>query len=103
MLTLPELLRQFRRHRRRAPFRGEESRRERVVTEIRKARLTGIRVPVTIDALEGAPLGGCPARSRTRPMSNAAGRAGGGVRPGVSALRKQPRRRVGFVAAIDGP
>ena len=52
MLTLPELLRQLRRHRRRAPFRGEEARRERVVTEIRKARLTGIRVPVPVEALE---------------------------------------------------
>ena len=30
-------------------------------------------------------------------------RPSGGFRPGDPALRKQPRRRVGFVAAIDGP
>ena len=46
ILTLPraELLRQLRRHRRRAVFRGEEARRERVVT--------GIRVTVPVEALE---------------------------------------------------
>ena len=51
ILTLPraELLRQLRRHRKRAAFRGEETRRERVVTEIRKARLTGIRVAVPVE------------------------------------------------------
>ena len=61
MLTLPraELLRQLRRHRKRAAFRGEEARRERVVTEIRKARLTGIRVAVPVEALE-ARLAGLP-------------------------------------------
>ena len=54
ILTLPraELLRQLRRHRRRAAFGGEEARRERVVTEIRKARLTGIRVTVPVEALK---------------------------------------------------
>ena len=61
LLTLPraELLRQLRRHRKRAAFRGEETRRERVVTAIRKARLTGIRVAVPIEALE-ARLSGLP-------------------------------------------
>ena len=61
LLTLPraELLRQLRRHRKRAAFRGEQTRRERVVTEIRKARLTGIRVAVPIEALE-ARLSGLP-------------------------------------------
>ena len=61
LLTLPraELLRQLRSRRKRAAFRGEETRRERVVTEIRKARLTGIRVAVPVEALE-ARLSGLP-------------------------------------------
>ena len=42
--TLPrtKLLRQLRKHRSRAAFRHEEERRERLVSELRKARLTGI-------------------------------------------------------------
>ena len=42
--TLPraQLLRQLRKHRARAAFRGEATRRDRVVTAIRQARLTGI-------------------------------------------------------------
>ncbi len=64
LLTLPraELLRQLRRHRKRAAFRHEETRREKVVTEIRKARLTGIRVAVPVEALEAleARLAGLP-------------------------------------------
>ena len=61
ILTLPraELLRQLRSRRKRAAFRGEQTRRERVVTAIRKARLTGIRVAVPIEALE-ARLSGLP-------------------------------------------
>ena len=61
LLTLPraELLRQLRRHRKRAAFRHEETRREKVVTEIRRARLTGIRVAVPVEALE-ARLAGLP-------------------------------------------
>ena len=53
--TLPrtQLLRQLRRHRTRAAFRGEETRRDRVVTAIRQARLTGIRVAVPSEAREG--------------------------------------------------
>ena len=68
LLTLPraELLRQLRRHRKRAAFRGEETRRERVVTEIRKARLTGIRVAVPVEALE-ARLSGLPAGVSVEP------------------------------------
>ena len=44
--TLPrtQLLRQLRKHRTRAAFRGEATRRARVVTAIRQARLIGIRV-----------------------------------------------------------
>ena len=68
ILTLPraELLRQLRRHRKRAAFRGEEARRDRVVTEIRKARLTGIRVAVPVEALE-ARLPGLPAGVSVEP------------------------------------
>ena len=61
-LTLPrvELLRQLRLYRKRGVFRAEEQRRARLVTELRKARLTGIRVPVEADALQGR-LSGLPA------------------------------------------
>ena len=43
-LTLPRaaLLRQLRRHRTRAAVRGEATRRDRVVTAIRQARITGM-------------------------------------------------------------
>ena len=53
--TLPrtQLLRQLRKHRARAAFRGEAARRERLLTELRTARLTGIRVAVPVEALEG--------------------------------------------------
>ena len=53
--TLPRttLLRQLRRHRTRAAFRDEAARRDRVWTALRQARLTGIRVPVPVDALHG--------------------------------------------------
>ena len=53
--TLPrtQLLRQLRKYRARAAFRGEAARRERLLTELRTARLTGIRVAVPVEALEG--------------------------------------------------
>ena len=53
MLTLPraELLRELP-PAPAAAFRGEEARAQRVMTEIRKARLTGIRVAVPVEALE---------------------------------------------------
>ncbi len=53
--TLPrtQLLRQLRTHRGRAAFRGEAARRERLLTELRTARLTGIRVAVPVEAFEG--------------------------------------------------
>ena len=53
--TLPrtKLLRQLRTHRARGAFRGEAARRERLLTELRTARLTGIRVAVPVEALEG--------------------------------------------------
>ena len=60
-LTLPrtELLRQLRMYRKRGVFRAEEQRRDRLLTELRKARLTGIRVPVEAEALQGR-LSGLP-------------------------------------------
>ena len=61
-LTRPrvELLRQLRTYRKRGVFRAEEQRRARLLTELRKARLTGIRVPVPAEALQ-ARLSGLPA------------------------------------------
>ena len=66
--TLPraQLLRQLRKHRARAAFRGEATRRDRVVTAIRQARLTGIRVAVRVEALE-ARLSGLPAGVSVEP------------------------------------
>ena len=66
--TLPraELLRQLRSRRKRAACRGEQTRRERVVTEVRKARLTGTRVAVPVEALE-ARLSGLPAGVAVEP------------------------------------
>ena len=62
LLTLPRatLLRQLRRHRTGAAFRGEAARRERLLTELRTARLIGIRVAVPSEARE-ARLAGLPA------------------------------------------
>ena len=61
LLTLPRaaLLRQLRRPRTRAAVRGEAMRRDRVVTAIRQARITGIRAAVPREALE-ARLSGLP-------------------------------------------
>ena len=52
-----------RRHRTRAAFRGEATRRDRVVTAIRRARLTGIRVAVPVEALEAPARQACPRAS----------------------------------------
>ena len=59
--TLPkaQLLRQLRTHRAGAAFRGEATRRDRVVTAIRQARLIGIRAAVPRAAL-AARLAGLP-------------------------------------------
>ena len=66
--TLPrtQLLRQLRKHRARAAFRGEAERRERLLTELGTARLTGIRVAVPVEALE-ARLSGLPAGVSVEP------------------------------------
>ena len=91
ILTLPraELLRQLRRHRKRAAFRGEQTRRERVVAEIRKARLTGIRVAVPVEALE-ARLSGLPAGVTVEPG------------PDRGALRRRAGRRRAALRAGPG-
>ena len=49
--TLPrtKLLQQLKKHRGRAAFRVEEGRRARLVAELRKARITGIRVPLSVE------------------------------------------------------
>ena len=59
--TLPraQLLRQLKRTRKRVAFRHEADRRERLLTELRQARLTGIRVTVPVEALTGK-LAGLP-------------------------------------------
>ena len=59
VLRRTELLRQLRKYRTRAAYRGEEQRRTRLVAELRQARLTGIRVAVPVEALE-ARLTGLP-------------------------------------------
>ena len=60
--TLPRtrLLRQLRTYREGTEFHGEQARREHLMTELRRARLTGIRVTVPAEALEGR-LSGLPA------------------------------------------
>ena len=51
--TLPpaKLLQQLRKHRQRGAFRGEEERRARLVAELQKARLTGVRFKVPADTM----------------------------------------------------
>ena len=60
--TLPRtrLLRLLRTYREGTEFRVEQARRAHLMTELRKARLTGIRVTVPVEALEGR-LSGLPA------------------------------------------
>ena len=91
ILTLPraELLRQLRSRRKRAACRGEQTRRERVVTAIRKARLTGIRVAVPVEALEARVQAGATSLEM---------RSGGKglLLPGVSGVR---RGRVTIIGA----
>ncbi len=96
-LSRAELLRQLRRHRRRAAYRGEEARRERVVTEIRKARLTGIRVAVPVEArLSSLPVG----VSVEQPDRDALQRGEGGRRAALRA-RAGADERLGLGAVRD--
>ena len=66
MLRRTLLLRQLRKYRQRAAYRGEEQRRTRLVAELRTARVTGIRVAVPVEALE-ARLAGLPAGVAVEP------------------------------------
>ena len=52
-LPRPALLRQLRRLQQTATFRDKAARRDRVVTALRQARRTGIRVPVPVETLHG--------------------------------------------------
>ena len=60
VLRRSELLRQLRKYRARAAYRGEEVRRTRLVAELRQARLSGIRVAVPVEALEARLSRGSP-------------------------------------------
>lgn len=59
ILPRTRLLAELRRQRKLAAFRREEERREHVVEELRKARLTGLRVTVPVETL-GARLSAIP-------------------------------------------
>ena len=83
--TLPrkKLLQQLKKHRQRGAFRGEEERRARLVAELQKARLTGVRFKVPAETHERA--AGEPARGGfggARPDRGAVRRGGG--RPGAA-------------------
>ena len=89
--TLPrtQLLRQLRKHRARAAFRGEADRRERLLTELRTARLTGIRVAVpSRRSRDGSPA--CPRASTSRGTGSKCG-SPGRRRPSGGSSRS-PRR-----------
>ncbi len=75
--TLPrtKLLQQLKKHRGRAAFRVEEERRQRLVGELRKARLTGIRVKLPVESL-GAKLASRQACPRASPSSGTGSRCG---------------------------
>ena len=81
LLTLPRaaLLRQLRRPRTLAAFRGEATRRDRVVTALRQVRLIGIRVAVPSEArLAGLPDGVSVAPAGSRCASAARRTPSGG-------------------------
>ena len=81
-----KLLQQLRKHRQRGAFRGEEERRARLVAELQKARLTGVRFKVPADTMsaklanlpEGFPVarGRIKVRNRRSPGSQSPRRAG---------------------------
>ena len=103
--TLPrtQLLRQLRKHRARAAFRGEADRRERLLTELRTARLTGIRVAVPVEALEGRlaslPAGVHVARDRIEVRFSGAQEAVGRLFALAQALTHDYAQ---FEALVDG-
>ena len=103
--TLPrtQLLRQLRKHRARAAFRGEATRRDRVVTAIRQARLTGIRVTLpaeTLDAkLASLPEGVSVSRDRIEVRFSGAQDAVGRLFALAQALTNDYEQ---FEALVDG-
>ena len=122
VLRRSELLRQLRKYRARAAYRGEEQRRARLVSELRTARLTGIRIAVPVEALEarlaGLPEGrdgrAGPDRGAVRGREGGRGeavRAGAGADERLRAVRDDRRQggEVGMsealapVVAVDRP
>ena len=103
--TLPrtKLLRQLRKHRARAAFRGEVERRDRLVAELRKARLTGIRVTLpaeTLDAkLASLPEGVSVSRDRIEVRFSGAQDAVGRLFALAQALANDYEQ---FEALVDG-
>ena len=105
--TLPRtrLLRQLRTYRAGTEFRGEQARREHLMTELRKARLTGIRVAVAVpvEALEGR-LSGLPAGVVVEHDSERRLRASGPEpRGGAGGGRPVPVTASGFRECDDCP
>ena len=103
--TLPrrKLLQQLRKHRSRAAFRAEEERRTRLVGELRKARLTGIRVKVPVESLDGKlaslPDGASVGRDRIEVRFNGAKEAVVRLFALAKALTNDYER---FEALVDG-
>ena len=103
--TLPrtKLLRQLRTHRARGAFRGEVERRDRLVAELRKARVTGIRVTLpaeTLDAkLASLPEGVSVSRDRIEVRFRGAQDAVGRLFALAQALRHDYEQ---FEALVDG-
>ena len=93
--TLPrtKLLRQLRKHRARSAFRGEVERRDSLVAELRKARVTGIRVTLPVETLD-AKLGSLPegvsvSRDRYRgAVQRGEGGGGAALRAGLCARER---------------
>ena len=103
--TLPrtKLLRQLRKHRARAAFRGEVERRDRLVAELRKARVTGIRVTLPVETLDAKlaslPEGVSVSRDRIEVRFNGAKEAVGRLYALAHALVNDYER---FEALVDG-
>ena len=72
VLRRSELLRQLRKYRQRAAFRGEEQRRARLVTELRTARLIrpGTSASQRCASFEGTPFAWCEQRSTAQVFLN---------------------------------
>ena len=103
--TLPrtKLLRQLRKHRARSAFRGEVERRDRLVAELRKARVTGIRVTLPVETLDAKlaslPEGVSVSRERIEVRFSGAKEAVGRLYALAHALVNDYER---FEALVDG-